>query len=187
MVSSLIKEKFNFFNKNKTHLGWCDFQTIYQHEINRVHSKATFVEIGTYHGQSAKFMADQIQASGKDIDFYTIDNAKEAEDSLTEVNIPTGGAFDLQNNKFVKMIHSDSAEASKLFADNSLDFVFLDGSHVNPKFEQDLISWDSKIKIGGVIAGHDYLEFEDVYHTVNKMYGEENILTIMPGSWYIRK
>lgn len=187
MVQSLHKEKYKFFNKNKTHLGWCDFETIYQHEINRVHSKATFVEVGTYHGQSAKFMADQIQASGKDIDFYTIDKDKEKLDSANGVMLPTGRAFDLQNNKFVKMIHSDSVEASKLFEDNSLDFLFLDGSHFNPKFEQDLISWDPKIKVGGVIAGHDYLEFEDVYHTVNKMYGEENILTIMPGSWYIRK
>ena len=70
-------EKFKSFNK--TDEGWFDYQPLYQHEINRVHSKATFVEIGTYHGESGKFMADQIEASGKDIEFYTVDNKTKSE------------------------------------------------------------------------------------------------------------
>jgi len=179
------QEKYKSFNKNKSDLGWCDFEPLYKHEINRVHSKATFVEIGTYHGQSARFMADQIQASGKDIDFYTID--KKSQQLHKGILVPTGSAFDIQNNKFVQMINSDSVEASKLFGDKTIDFLFIDGDHTNPKFEQDLLHWDPKIKLGGVIAGHDYLTSDDVYHTVHKMYGEENILTVMPGNWYVRK
>ena len=179
------QEKYKFFNKNKSDLGWCDFQTLYQHEINRVHSKAIFVEIGTYHGESACFMGDQIEASGKDIEFYTID--KTEYHTLQGKHVKTGSPFNLQNHKFVNMILSDSSEASKLFEDKTVDFVFIDGDHTNPKFEQDLISWDPKIKVGGVIAGHDYLTSSDVFNTVHNMYGEENILVIMPESWYIRK
>ena len=183
------QEKYKSFNKDNSDLGWFDYQPLYQHEINRIQIKpyrATFVEIGTYHGQSARFMGDQIEASGKSIDFYTVDHKTE-HFLKNGKQVKTGSPFGLQSHKFVNMINSDSSEASKLFKDKSLDFLFIDGDHTNPKFEEDLISWDPKIKVGGVIAGHDYLTSSDVYHTVNNMYGEENILTIMPGSWYIRK
>ena len=180
------QEKYKVFNKDSSDLGWFDYQPLYQHEINRIQTKAVFVEIGTYHGQSAKFMGDQIEASGKSIDFYTVDNKTE-HFMKNGKRVKTGSPFGIPDHKFITMINSDSSEASKFFEDKSLDFVFIDGDHTNPKFKEDLVSWDPKIKVGGVIAGHDYLHSADVYHTVNEMYGEENILTIMPGSWYIRK
>lgn len=49
-----------------------------------------------------------------------------------------------------------SVEGAKLFPDNSLDFVYLDGNHSLEAVTEDLESWVPKIKSGGLVSGHDY-------------------------------
>jgi hypothetical protein len=48
-----------------------------------------------------------------------------------------------------------SFEAHKLFKDNSIDFLFIDGDHLYNGFYSDLENFWPKIKIGGIICGHD--------------------------------
>lgn len=60
------------------------------------------------------------------------------------------------NTERVKIHRLTSVEASKLFDDNSLDWVYLDGDHSYSSVCADLISWYPKVKSGGVISGHDY-------------------------------
>ncbi len=45
-------------------------------------------------------------------------------------------------------------------ADQSLDFVYLDARHDFQGVFSDLIAWWPKLRIGGVIAGHDYCDGE---------------------------
>jgi hypothetical protein len=47
-------------------------------------------------------------------------------------------------------------EAVKNFKDNSLDFVYVDGNHYLQSVINDLTEWTKKVKINGIIAGHDY-------------------------------
>ena len=49
-----------------------------------------------------------------------------------------------------------SLKASKLFADNSLDFTYIDADHQYESVVTDLSAWWPKIKVGGGFAGHDY-------------------------------
>ena len=48
-----------------------------------------------------------------------------------------------------------SVEASKLYENESLDFVFIDACHEYSCVKEDIIAWYPKIKKGGVLAGHD--------------------------------
>lgn len=57
-----------------------------------------------------------------------------------------------------KLIEKTSIEALEDFEDNSLDFIYIDGDHRFDHIAIDLIRWSYKIKKGGVIAGHDYLD-----------------------------
>jgi hypothetical protein len=50
----------------------------------------------------------------------------------------------------------DSMEASTEVDDNSLDFVYIDGMHEFEYVIEDLIEWNKKVRIGGMISGHDY-------------------------------
>lgn len=55
------------------------------------------------------------------------------------------------------LIKKFSLDAVKEFADQSLDFVYIDGNHNILNVIQDLYYWTPKVKFGGIIAGHDYV------------------------------
>jgi hypothetical protein len=58
-------------------------------------------------------------------------------------------------NKIVWINHI-SSEAVKLIQDEELDFVYIDGNHFYFYVKQDIELWYPKVKIGGLVAGHDY-------------------------------
>jgi hypothetical protein len=55
-----------------------------------------------------------------------------------------------------KLIRKWSTEAAKDFADNSLDFVYIDGNHDFAHTTEDINAWLPKIRPDGMICGHDY-------------------------------
>jgi hypothetical protein len=55
-----------------------------------------------------------------------------------------------------KLIKDISWDAACQFEDNSIDFIYFDASHTKEGFLKDLESWYSKIRVGGLMAGHDY-------------------------------
>lgn len=48
-----------------------------------------------------------------------------------------------------------SEEAAPLFADASLDFVFIDANHDSEHVRQDIMLWTPKVKPTGFVTGHD--------------------------------
>ena len=50
-------------------------------------------------------------------------------------------------------------EVVKLVGDNTLDFVYIDGSHDFLNVAQDLHYWTKKVRPGGIVAGHDYVRY----------------------------
>lgn len=54
------------------------------------------------------------------------------------------------------LIRKYSMEAVTYFADNSLDFVFIDGAHDFKNVACDIYEWSKKVKPGGIVFGHDY-------------------------------
>ena len=48
-----------------------------------------------------------------------------------------------------------SKNAVKEIQDNSLDFIYIDGNHGYENVYQDISLWFSKLKVNGIIAGHD--------------------------------
>jgi len=57
------------------------------------------------------------------------------------------------------IIRKGSMEALNDFEDGSLDFVYIDANHDFPNFTNDLHNWKKKVRIGGIVAGHDYAYF----------------------------
>jgi hypothetical protein len=52
-----------------------------------------------------------------------------------------------------KMFSYDAAEKIE---DETLDFVFIDANHAYEYISGDIAAWFPKVKIGGIISGHDY-------------------------------
>lgn len=55
------------------------------------------------------------------------------------------------------LIRKKSMEALDDFKDDSLDFVYIDGNHRIKYIVEDIYEWYKKVKIGGCISGHDYV------------------------------
>jgi len=50
-----------------------------------------------------------------------------------------------------------SMKAVRRFKDESLDFVYIDANHDLPWVMDDIIQWSKKVRLGGIVAGHDYI------------------------------
>lgn len=55
-----------------------------------------------------------------------------------------------------QLIKAFSVDASREFEDGSLDFVYIDAAHDFLNVTQDLYHWSRKVRVGGIIAGHDF-------------------------------
>ncbi|TSC86276.1 MAG: hypothetical protein G01um101416_699 [Microgenomates group bacterium Gr01-1014_16] len=62
-----------------------------------------------------------------------------------------------------QIIKKESLKAAADFADESLDFVYIDGNHDFINVANDLHTWQKKVKAGGIVSGHDYFNFPS-YH-----------------------
>lgn len=72
-----------------------------------------------------------------------------------------------------------SKQVAEVFDDNSIDFVFIDGNHEYEGVREDLELWYPKVKSGGIVSGHDYVEKPDlkygVIQAVNEFVEKNNI------------
>lgn len=162
--------------------GFFTFQEIYKTLVDESPPLAHFVEVGSLKGRSASFMAVEIINSGKNIKFDCVD-------------VFPGDVYNefLKNidpvKDFINPIKLESVEASKLYQDQSLDFVFLDASHDYESVKEDIFAWYPKVKVGGKIGGHDY-NWDPVSAAVHDFLGKEGLYTdndLHTPSWLIKK
>jgi hypothetical protein len=57
--------------------------------------------------------------------------------------------------EFMRMTSHDAA---LVVPNASLDFVYIDGAHDFDNVMMDLILWSPKVRKGGIVSGHDYME-----------------------------
>jgi len=61
----------------------------------------------------------------------------------------------------VEIIVDFSVRASIQFEDDYFDFVYLDADHTYKGVTDDLESWYPKVREGGILSGHDYINWDD--------------------------
>lgn len=59
------------------------------------------------------------------------------------------------------VIKGFSMDVVKQFKDESLDFVYIDGNHEYQATVNDIAEWQKKVKVGGIVSGHDYILRKD--------------------------
>lgn len=55
------------------------------------------------------------------------------------------------------LVREASPYAAEFFEDGALDFCYIDALHQYASVKQDVEAWYPKVKPGGILAGHDYL------------------------------
>jgi predicted O-methyltransferase YrrM len=93
----------------------------------------------------------------------------------------------------ITLITQTASDAALNIADESLDFVFIDGDHSYEAVKQDIKSYYSKVRSGGLFAGHDYKwEKDNVGRAVDEFlheYGidKSKLVLCENDAWYIIK
>jgi hypothetical protein len=156
--------------------NWFSYSGLYSNIVEQFSSGSKFVEIGCWKGKSSAYMAVEIANSQKDIEFICIDTwegSVEHQDHKELKNL-----YDIFKSnmrpveKYYKSIKSSSLNAVNLFPDNSIDFVFIDASHEYEDVKNDILAWYPKVKVGGILAGHDYYVHDEFASGVKKAVNE---------------
>jgi hypothetical protein len=58
----------------------------------------------------------------------------------------------------VQVLKAFSEDAAEVIEDNSLDWIYIDANHRYEECLRDLSLWYPKVKEGGIMSGHDYLD-----------------------------
>lgn len=72
--------------------------------------------------------------------------------------------------KNVQIFKMKSREAAREMKDQSFDVIYIDAGHSFDEANADIDVWKHKVKIGGIISGHDYHQ-PGVYEAVRKNLG----------------
>ena len=169
--------------------GFCDYVGLYRKAVEIFPSGSHFVEVGSFLGKSAVFMAVEIINSGKNIKFDCIDHWEGSAEHSDNENIDTENLYEnfLENIQPVKGIinpvRAESVVASKLYKPNSLDFIFIDASHDERSVREDLTYWIPRLKENGMIAGDD-IDNEGVANAV-KWFFDIKKLDIVGRQWMV--
>ena len=144
-------------------------------------AKPDFVmaEIGSFGGVSSMLFAEMTAL------VYCIDKWEEYQELSEEKLSIAEVMFDTNRKGYANMIKvkNDSVKASTLFADGSLDLVYIDGGHDHDSVVNDIKAYLPKIKKGGWITGHD-IDI-DVRIAVEEVLGT-NYRTYPDSSWAIQ-
>ncbi|HEX2747523.1 MAG TPA: class I SAM-dependent methyltransferase [Verrucomicrobiales bacterium] len=185
---------------------WFTSQFVYTDAVNIFPDGAHFVEVGSWRGRSAAYMAVEIVNSQKFIRFDCVDTWTGSPEHREE-----GSPFfvrellddpDYLYKEFLKntesvahiirAIRRPSLEAVSLYLDRSLDFVFIDAAHDYGSVRADILAWLPKVKRGGVLAGDDYGEqWPGVEKAVSECIGDgifnPGNFNIHQGTWIYHK
>jgi len=71
-----------------------------------------------------------------------------------------------------EIIKATSMDAVKTFADESLDFVYIDANHNYEFVRDDIREWSKKVRKGGIVCGDDYYVFPSGNNGVMKALDE---------------
>ena len=157
---------------------WFNYQFLYEEMVEKFPSGSYFVEVGSWKGKSSAFMCVEIINSEKQIKFDCVDTWEGSVEHKDNKELSTLYEIFKENMKPLEGYYNDlrmkSMEAVKLYENESLDFVFIDASHEYEDVKDDVTNWISKVKKGGIFAGHDY-GFDEVKRAVNEILGSDNI------------
>jgi hypothetical protein len=132
--------------------------------INRFGSELRGVEIGVGSGEFSEYLLRESRFQT----FYCIDPWRRVDDYRDIANC----SDEQHERKFqkcqdrlkgfdcVKYLRYTSGEAANEIPDASLDFVHIDANHAYEFAKRDIEIYYQKLKPGGILSGHDYLDGE---------------------------
>lgn len=157
----------------------------YEHLINMLPDNSLMAEIGCFRGRSLCSIADIIirkNITVQAVDLF--DKVYSKEYVEPDVYLNRGGMWDdfVGNiDRFgltdrVRALWSTSLNAANLLSTTMYDLVFIDADHSYEAVKADIEAWWPKVKIGGILAFHDYdhngRSWPDVHKAIHEKFGQ---------------
>lgn len=156
--------------------GWFTFQNLYRQIADWIPDGGTWVEVGVYSGKSFSFGIVECLNRGKNVEFVAVDMFPREWINPGENRPPVFQMFQSAMKPLeghFKVAIGKSTDVARQFADESIDFVFIDAAHDYDNVRADLIAWTGKVRPGGIIAGHDYEnDYQGLMQAVNEIFGD---------------
>lgn len=149
-----------------------DFKGYYDMIAEWLPDNCRLAEIGVANGASSLYLAERLHSLGKKFTFYLIDNLDYGrENQLSELmdNIVATRVKINDVGNSIKFIPLSSLDASCKFNGESLNFIFLDSSHLYLQTKSEIRLWWDKVLNGGILAGHDYMAHAEVKQAVDEV------------------
>lgn len=168
--------------------GWAAFAPLYRNVARTLRDDMVLVEVGSWLGKSAALMGVEIENSGTNAKLYCVDPWVDGGPDLRDTNHyrrVSGESLLSQFMRNVKPvsrhivpIQKMSVDASRDFADNSVDFLMLDGDHSYEAVRDDIAAWLPKMRRapGTMISGDDY-GWPGVTQAVQEAFGDKAQVT----------
>jgi hypothetical protein len=185
----------HFFQNTEFGEDWFTFPQFYAQLVQILNNGSHIVEVGSWKGKSAAFLAVEIINSQKNIRFDCVDTWLGSPNEENHQNDPLVKQDQLYNlflkniepvKHIITPIRSTSVEASKLYNDSTLDVVFIDACHDYECVRDDIIAWLPKIKPGSIICGHD-ITWPSVFQAIKEAFGDNLILNYNESVWLYQK
>jgi hypothetical protein len=139
------------------------------------------VEVGVWTGHLSKYMLEQCVV---DLNaYYMVDPWKDVGDPLhTNAKVSASGetwdtilekvkSLEKRYYPVARVMRMTSLAAAKCFPMESLDLVFIDADHRYNMVKADIKAWWPKVRVGGILCGHDYLPESAANATLERKYG----------------
>ena len=127
------------------------------------------VEVGVFRGGFSNWVLSNWPACTK---YYMVDlwsaqdNYRQMDNATTSKNLERMEEARRNVASFgtkAVLVRKSSVEAAAQFEDASIDFVFIDARHTYDAVMEDLEAWWPKVRPGGIVAGEDYMDAEEVW------------------------
>ena len=141
--------------------GWFHAEDLYRRMVANAKPYDAFVEVGSWKGKSASFMAVEIANSGKKIQFWCVDTWKGSPELMDDPDVVAGRLHEvfLKNiepvKEYVIDFKEESVKAASIVEGPQCDFVYIDADHSYESVKADIEAWLPKVRVGGVLAGDD--------------------------------
>ena len=147
------------------------------------------IEIGSYRGESTEIFLKS-NAFKK---LYCIDPWEPGYDPFDAAGskeiVLAEKEFDekFRDNNIIVKLKFKSSDIPDLFLNESIDFIYIDANHQYKFVKEDIINYLPKIKIGGIISGHDY-DWAGPRNAVNDYFKKPPVKIYPDNSWlYIKE
>jgi len=149
-------------------VGWMnDKELMYLYVAAR--SAKSIVEVGSWKGRSAHALASGCRGTVYCVDHFrgSPNELQTAHREAADTDISEIFQENMKDFKNVEVMKMRSNRAAEQFEDNSIDMIFIDGTHTKPAVLTDLRSWYPKLRKGGLMTGHD-AQYEEVREALNE-------------------